>query len=130
MAGPIDITPDRLAAEAAAFQHKLVAGLDTLREVDDVDYGATAKEEVWRDGKVVLYRYRVEGKPTVKVPPLISYALVNRPYMADLPAAKPIVRTLLRSEAHTSQPQTPMRISYAVSCLKQQTNHRISMNKP
>src|SRR3546814_11005903 len=81
MAGPIDITPDRLAAEAAAFQHKLVAGLDTLREVDDVDYGATAKEEVWRDGKVVLYRYRGEGKPTAQVPLLISYALVNRPYM-------------------------------------------------
>src|SRR3546814_15030259 len=68
MAGPLDITPDRLAAEAAAFQQKLVAGLDTLREVDDVDYGATDKEEVWRDGKVVLYRYRGEGKPTAKVP--------------------------------------------------------------
>src|SRR3546814_15068727 len=95
MAGPIDITPDRLAAEAAAFQHKLVAGLDTLREVDDVDYGATAKEEVWRDGKVVLYRYRGEGKPTAKVPLLISYALVNRPYMVDLPADQSIVRNLL-----------------------------------
>src|SRR3546814_20242843 len=78
MAGPLDITPDRLAAEAAAFQQKLVAGLDTLREVDDVDYGATDKEEVWRDGKVVLYRYRGEGKPTAQVPLLISYGRVNR----------------------------------------------------
>src|SRR3546814_18353093 len=95
MAGPLDITPDRLAAEAAAFQQKLVAGLDTLREVDDVDYGATDKEEVWRDGKVVLYRYRGEGKPTAKVPLLISSALVNRPYMVDLPAAQSNVRTLL-----------------------------------
>src|SRR3546814_1881357 len=95
MTGPLDITPDRLAAEAAAFQQKLVAGLDTLREVDDVDYGATDKEEVWRDGKVVLYRYRGEGKPTAKVPLLISYALVNRPYMVDLQADKSIVRNLL-----------------------------------
>ena len=31
---------------------KLRAGLDTLHEVDDVTYGATAREEVWRDGKV------------------------------------------------------------------------------
>src|SRR3546814_18839476 len=95
MTGPLDITPDRLAAEAAEFQQKLVAGLDTLREVDDVDYGATDKEEVWRDGKVVLYRYRGEGKPTAKVPLLISYALVNRPYMVDLQADKSIVRNLL-----------------------------------
>jgi len=95
MAGPLDITPDRLAAEAVAFQQKLMAGLQTLREVDDVDYGATAKEEVWRDGKVVLYRYRGEGKPTAKVPLLISYALVNRPYMVDLQADKSIVRNLL-----------------------------------
>src|SRR3546814_7382100 len=138
MAGPIDITPDRLAAEAAAFQHKLVAGLDTLREVDDVDYGATAKEEVWRDGKVVLYRYRGEGKPTAKVPLLISYALVNRPYMVDLQADKSIVRNLLargedvyiidwgyadrsersltRSEEHTFEPHSLMSNSYAVSC--------------
>src|SRR3546814_12306191 len=95
MTGPLDITPDRLAAEAAAFQQKLVAGLDTLREVDDVDYGAPDKEEVWRDGKVVLYRYRGEGKPTAKVPLLISSALVNRPYMVDLQADQSLVRNLL-----------------------------------
>src|SRR3546814_6492258 len=46
-------------------------------------------------GKVVLYRYRGEGKPTAKVPLLISYALVNRPYMVDLQADKSIVRNLL-----------------------------------
>src|SRR3546814_17061581 len=79
MAGPLDITPDRLAAEAAAFQQKLVAGLDTLREVDDVDYGATDKEEVWRDGQVVLYRYRGEGKPTAKGPLLKHSAPVSHP---------------------------------------------------
>jgi polyhydroxyalkanoate synthase len=95
MTGPLDITPDRLAAEAAAFQQKLAAGLQTLREVDDVDYGATAKDEVWRDGKVVLYRYRGEGKPTAPVPLLICYALVNRPYMVDLQADKSIVRNRL-----------------------------------
>ncbi len=25
--------------------------------MEDVDYGVTAREEVWRDGKVVLYRF-------------------------------------------------------------------------
>jgi polyhydroxyalkanoate synthase len=95
MNGPLDFTPQALAEEALKLQAKLGAGLGTLRQVDDVDYGATAKEEVWRDGKVVLYRYVGDGKPTAKVPLLISYALVNRPYMVDLQADRSIVKGLL-----------------------------------
>ena len=93
--GPLNFSPDALAQEAMRAQDKLRAGLDTLRDVDDVDYGVTAKEEVWRDGKVVLYRYRGDKSPTAKVPLLIAYALVNRPYMVDLQADKSIVRGLL-----------------------------------
>ncbi|WP_147652404.1 class III poly(R)-hydroxyalkanoic acid synthase subunit PhaC [Vulcaniibacterium gelatinicum] len=92
---PLDLTPAALAEEALHLQRKLAAGLQTLREVDDVDYGATPKEAVWRDGKVVLYRYRGERPPTAKVPLLISYALVNRPYMVDLQEDRSIVRGLL-----------------------------------
>ena len=93
--GPLNFSPDALAQEAMRAQDKLRAGLDTLRDIDDVDYGVTAKEEVWRDGKVVLYRYRGDKSPTAKVPLLIAYALVNRPYMVDLQADKSIVRGLL-----------------------------------
>ena len=98
--GPLDITPEALAQEAMRLQAKLGAGLQTLRQVGDTGYGATPKEEVWRDGKVVLYRFRgdaIEGgrAPTAKVPLLIAYALVNRPYMVDLQADKSIVRGLL-----------------------------------
>ena len=95
MHGPLGITPDRLATEAMRFQQQLAAGLQTLREVGDYDYGATAKEEVWRDGKVVLYRYVGEKAPTAKVPLLIAYALVNRPYMVDLQESRSLVRGLL-----------------------------------
>ena len=95
MNGPLNLTPQGLAAEAMQLQAKLGAGLGTLREVDDVDYGATAREEVWRDGKVALYRFRGDTTPTAKVPLLISYALVNRPYMVDLQSDKSIVRGLL-----------------------------------
>ena len=95
MNGPLNFTPQGLAAEAMQLQAKLGAGLGTLREVDDVDYGATTREEVWRDGKVALYRFRGDTTPTAKVPLLISYALVNRPYMVDLQSDKSIVRGLL-----------------------------------
>ncbi|MGO4260653.1 class III poly(R)-hydroxyalkanoic acid synthase subunit PhaC [Lysobacter sp. TAB13] len=95
MTAPINFSAESLAQEAAAAQGKLRAGLDTLREVGDIDYGATEREEVWRDGKVVLYRFRGDKAPTAKVPLLIAYALVNRPYMVDLQADKSIVRGLL-----------------------------------
>ena len=93
--GPFAASPEALANEALKVQQKLGAGLNTLREVDDVEYGATIKEAVWSDGKVVLYRYRGETAPTAKVPLLISYALVNRPYMVDLQEDRSIVRGLL-----------------------------------
>lgn len=95
MYGPLNITPAGLAEEAMRLQQKLAAGLQVLREVDDVDFGATRREEVWRDGKVVLYRFIGEREPTVEVPLLIAYALVNRPYMVDLQDNKSLVRQLL-----------------------------------
>ena len=95
MQSPLDITPATLADEALRLQQKLSAGLRVLQELDDVDFGATRREEVWRDGKVVLYRFVGEREPTARVPLLIAYALVNRPYMVDLQDDKSLVRQLL-----------------------------------
>lgn len=95
MNSPLNFTPDALAREMLGVQQKLAAGLQTLPEVDDVHYGATRKEEVWRDGKVALYRFVGEGRPTAKLPLLISYALVNRPYMVDLQDDRSLVKGLL-----------------------------------
>ncbi|MGH8030965.1 MAG: class III poly(R)-hydroxyalkanoic acid synthase subunit PhaC, partial [Luteimonas sp.] len=95
MHGPLNISANALAEEAMALQRKLGAGLKTLQDVDDVHYGATDKQEVWRDGKVVLYRFIGARAPTATIPLLISYALVNRPYMVDLQADKSLVRNLL-----------------------------------
>ncbi len=95
MNGPLNLTPESLALEADQVRRKLAAGIDTLRQMDDVHFGVTAREEVWRDGKVVLYRFRGEHPPTAKVPILISYALVNRPYMVDLQEDRSLVKNLL-----------------------------------
>jgi len=93
--GPIKIRPEAAAAELSMLGQKLSAATRTLQSLDDVTYGATAKEEVWRDGKVVLYRFRGERAPTAKAPLLIVYALVNRPYMVDLQDDRSIVKSLL-----------------------------------
>ncbi len=70
-----------------------------LGEVAEVEYGATAREEVWRDGKTVLYRFvgaESAGARPAKGPPLlIVYALVNRPYMVDLQHDRSLVKGLL-----------------------------------
>ncbi|RZA19455.1 MAG: class III poly(R)-hydroxyalkanoic acid synthase subunit PhaC [Lysobacteraceae bacterium] len=93
--GPLNITAESLAEEAGRIQRKLEAGMGTLRSMNDVHFGVTAREEVWRDGKTVLYRFRGDGTPTAKVPLLIAYALVNRPYMVDLQADRSLVKGLL-----------------------------------
>ena len=39
----------RALDDAVRFNQKLAAGLKTLRNMDEVDYGATDKEEIYRD---------------------------------------------------------------------------------
>ncbi|MFC4820588.1 class III poly(R)-hydroxyalkanoic acid synthase subunit PhaC [Dokdonella ginsengisoli] len=92
---PIKIEPTKAIDEVLTTQRKLAAALQTLREVDDVDFGVTAKEAVYREDKLVVYRFKGERTPTAKVPILIVYALVNRPYMVDLQDDRSLVKNLL-----------------------------------
>jgi polyhydroxyalkanoate synthase len=57
--------------------------------------GCSEKEEVWRSGKLRLYRYRSIAKPAGIAPLLIVYALVNRPSMMDLQEDRSLIRGLL-----------------------------------
>jgi len=93
--GPIRIEPKRALEEAITTQRKLAGALQTLRSMDEVEFGVTAKEEVYREDKLAVYRFRGERPPTAKVPILIVYALVNRPYMVDLQDDRSLVRNLL-----------------------------------
>jgi polyhydroxyalkanoate synthase len=92
---PIRIEPQRALDDAVRFNQKLAAGLKTLRTLDDVSYGTTDKEEVYREDKLVLYRFKGSKAPTAKTPLLIAYALVNRPYMVDLQDDRSLVKNLL-----------------------------------
>jgi len=92
---PIKIDPAKALDEALTLQRKLAEGFRTLREVDDVDFGVTDKEAVYREDKLVVYRFKGDRKPTARRPILIVYALVNRPYMVDLQDDRSLVRNLL-----------------------------------
>lgn len=93
------MTSDALAGvnEATELPRKLQAGLENLAKLDeeDIQVGCTPREEVFRLDHVVLYRYVSDAPASVATPVLISYALVNRPYMVDLQEDRSLVRNLL-----------------------------------
>ncbi|MCK5518655.1 MAG: class III poly(R)-hydroxyalkanoic acid synthase subunit PhaC [Alphaproteobacteria bacterium] len=94
------LSPDKIFREVTLFNMKLARGVKTMRSVGEIPSGVTPKEEVYREDKMVLYRYKnPNGKKTAanKTPLLIAYALVNRPYMTDLQEDRSIVRGLLET---------------------------------
>lgn len=95
MFGPIGISPAQWTQEWLTTQRQIRNGAGVLAQVGEVEFGATPKEAVFSDERVTLYRYKGEHAPTEQVPILISYALVNRPYMVDLQEDRSLVRQLL-----------------------------------
>ena len=99
---PIQIKPEDAAREVADINQKIINGIQTLGSLkhEDVQVGTTPKEVVYREDKLVLYRYVpvVEEKDLFKIPMLISYALVNRPNVADLQENRSLIRNLVRPE--------------------------------
>ncbi len=95
MTSPINIDPTRWIGDLVEMQRRLAAGPRTLRQVGDVDFGCSPKDAVYRDDKLVLYRYANPQRRKGAVPLLICYALVNRPYMVDLQENRSLVRGLL-----------------------------------
>lgn len=77
------------------FNRKVLAGMDTLANVEDVEVGFSPKEEIYREDKTVLYRYESRVENPHPIPVVIVYALVNRPYMVDLEPGRSMVENLL-----------------------------------
>ena len=91
---PIQIRYTDAVREIVEMTAKATQNLSQLRE-SQVEYGTAPKEEVYREDNVVLYRYTPVVSKPYKIPLLIVYALVNRPYMVDLQENRSLVRNLL-----------------------------------
>ena len=91
------ISPDKLAEEMADYSRKLGHGIQNLVDAGDIDTGVSPRTPVYKEDKLVLYRYdRPEGvEASNKTPLLIVYALVNRPYMTDIQEDRSTIRGLL-----------------------------------
>lgn len=92
---PFQIRPDELVAEVNDFNAKLAQGFKTLREIGDIEVGVSPKDPVYCEDKLVLYRFKPRVEKINKTPLLIVYALVNRPYMADLQDGRSMIQGLL-----------------------------------
>ena len=84
-----------IVSEIHEFNSKLAQGMKTLSEIDDIDVGVSEKEPVYTEDNLVLYHFKPRTKKQNAVPLLIVYALVNRPYMADLQDGRSMIQGLL-----------------------------------
>ena len=84
--------------EFSELNEKLVKGVEILSHLreSDIQIGVTPKEEVYREDKVVLYRFTPKVEHSLNIPILIVYALVNRPYIVDLHEERSFVANLLK----------------------------------
>jgi polyhydroxyalkanoate synthase len=84
--------------ELTDLNRKVVHGLENLSQLreEDIQIGTAPKQAVYREDKLVLYRYEPVVDKRITPPLLIVYALVNRPYMVDLQEDRSLVRNLLK----------------------------------
>ncbi len=84
--------------EFSELTQKLVKGFESLSHLreEDIQIGVTPKEEVYREDKVVLYRFTPKVDHSLNIPILIVYALINRPYIVDLQEGRSFVANLLK----------------------------------
>lgn len=93
----LHIPPERMLAELAETARKLGQGMQNLLHVRDIPTGVTPKEAVYREDKMTLYRFHSGARAPDLAPLLIVYAMVNRPYMADLQEDRSLIRGLLNA---------------------------------
>jgi polyhydroxyalkanoate synthase len=94
---PLQMRPDEILQEISEFNAKLVRGVQTLTEIGDVEVGFSKKTLVYQEDKMGLYHFEPRIKKINPVPVLIVYALVNRPYMADLQDGRSMIQGLLNA---------------------------------
>ncbi len=94
---PFATTPLAMFEEMQTLHQQTVQGLAQMSKIreEDIVIGPTPKTAVYREDKLVLYRYEPVVETPLSTPLLISYALVNRPYMVDLQESRSMVRNLL-----------------------------------
>ncbi|MGK7918895.1 MAG: class III poly(R)-hydroxyalkanoic acid synthase subunit PhaC [Trichodesmium sp.] len=84
--------------EYSELTTSFLEGLENLSDLkeEDIEIGVSEKEEVYREDKLTLYHFKPLVETPFKIPVLLVYALVNRPYMVDLQEGRSLVQNLLK----------------------------------
>ncbi|MER2527066.1 MAG: class III poly(R)-hydroxyalkanoic acid synthase subunit PhaC [Candidatus Competibacter denitrificans] len=93
----IGLTPEQISEELKGYSARLTEGMQTLRRVGEIEAGVSPRDPVYREDKLVLYRYQPQVAKPHPIPLLIVYALVNRPYMMDIQEDRSMIRGLLEA---------------------------------
>ncbi|HEU5467751.1 MAG TPA: class III poly(R)-hydroxyalkanoic acid synthase subunit PhaC [Steroidobacteraceae bacterium] len=91
----LELDPARVAAEMAEFSSRFAQAALQLSTMDVRGEGCSVRVEAFRIEKTVLWRYARTAQDAGLPPLVISYALVNRPYMLDLQPDRSLIRGLL-----------------------------------
>lgn len=90
------LNPQKIFDEITSLNTKLSEGLGNLMDIGEISSGVTPRELIYTEDKLKLYRYQsANDQQKNKVPLLIVYALVNRPYMTDLQEGRSMVQGLM-----------------------------------
>jgi len=76
------------------FLKRMTKFYELIISPPDIKVGQTPSEVVYRKHKIKLLRY-VQKQPIYKTPILITYALVNKPYILDLLPGRSVVEVLV-----------------------------------
>ena len=74
---------------------KFVKGMEIFMGDHDYSIGTTPSEVIYTEDKMTLIHYIPTVKEPLKVPVLVTYALVNRYYILDLQSDKSVIKKLL-----------------------------------
>jgi polyhydroxyalkanoate synthase len=87
-----------MSHEYTELTKKVLQGVENLNQLreEDIKIGASPKEAVYQEDKLVLYRFKSTVAQPLSIPVLIVYALVNRPYMVDLQEDRSLVANMLK----------------------------------
>jgi polyhydroxyalkanoate synthase len=92
---PFALDPDAVAREFREFNRRLGEGLRLLPSFGAPAPGASARDAVYQEDLITLYRYRPRTGQRGAIPVLIVYALVNRPEVLDLQEGRSVIEGLL-----------------------------------
>ena len=84
-----------LMDEMSKTSQKLVKGYEMLQQAPNVQVGETPKELVWQNDLVKLYHYKRDTPAKVKIPVLVSFAIMNRHDVLDLQPDRSLMKKLL-----------------------------------